>query len=459
MKGRLLGLLLAALCASFNNSNAGDALQPYVQLKHNATIYGQLSKHDILGDTLIVKGRFPIENRYELLEQKPGYLEISDGDVTGWVRREHATIVKPWENLRVMIVSWNCNLRSTGRRPPFDLNEKFDLVGLIFPIREWRKSELRLPLHEGTVWIDRADVIVINQPLTEIRARIASVGSVRFLVLQAIQAIRAKDYATAARLFARVSEHEPTNPLWRVGLAITAGHLQKHVRATNHLNEALRIDPKFAYACRLRALIWKRRKNENLAIDDYVRAIDLAPRDPIAYRELALLLATSQNPKLRNANMALDLLEISKARTGQQNHTDFMLRSIVEMERGNTRRAVELISGARYLLMQVNNKRLNRERMLNAIRTVGIRERLLNAIRIVGVGEHQTMADLTKSTWKNARRYDVQYEAAYASRLWNEAAANNTKAFLADNRLIESYEKLKSAYEAGKTYREVYNAN
>src|SRR5690606_11943702 len=71
------------------------------------------------------------------------------------------------------------------------------------------------------------------------------------------------------------------------------------------LNEVLRLNPEFAAGFYHRGLAHHGAGEYAKAITDYAAAIRLAPQIPDAYNDLAWLLATCPDPKIRNGKTAL----------------------------------------------------------------------------------------------------------------------------------------------------------
>lgn len=414
-----------------------------VKLKWSPVKFGVLDHNDILGETIIVRGKLTDETEYKLLVEHPDYLLITNGKQTGWVRRDAALIFDSWVGKRVMVVSWDCNLRSDQRKYPFDLGEKFNLVGMTFVVQGSRNQWLRLPIHGGTTWIDQANVLVIDKPIDDLKEIVESKPSL--FGFRGSLAIKRKQFAEARHQYEEAADLDRRQPLWRVGLGIVAAHRKEYLRAINELNQAIERDDEFAYAYRMRALIWRRRGFDQKAYEDYAKAIKLDPDNPIGYRDLAFHLATTNDEKLLNAERAFDLMMVAKEITGETTHHDIMIRSIIEMELGETRRAVELISGARYLLIEANRKRQAQRRDIVFA-------------SLVDIWRNRPEVELPNSEWRNSAKFDMLAEAAIAASSTDEADLNLRKAILADEALIDSYDRLRSAYEEGQTWRQAHQS-
>jgi tetratricopeptide (TPR) repeat protein len=77
-------------------------------------------------------------------------------------------------------------------------------------------------------------------------------------------------------------------------------------KAIADYNEAIRLDPGSAWTYPNRGLAWKAKKEYDKAIADYNEAIRLDPKHITAYNNRAFLWATCPDPRMRNAQKAIE---------------------------------------------------------------------------------------------------------------------------------------------------------
>lgn len=82
-------------------------------------------------------------------------------------------------------------------------------------------------------------------------------------------------------------------------------------KAISDYNAALQIDPKNERGYGLRGFAWHCQHEYDKAIADYRTAIELDPKSTVNYTNLAFLLATARDEKVRNAELALEMAEKS----------------------------------------------------------------------------------------------------------------------------------------------------
>jgi tetratricopeptide (TPR) repeat protein len=76
-------------------------------------------------------------------------------------------------------------------------------------------------------------------------------------------------------------------------------------QAIDDANKAIEIDPKFAPAFVIRGNA-RRSAQPEAAIADYLQAIEIDPKLPLAYNQLAWLLATAEQPAVRDGRRAVE---------------------------------------------------------------------------------------------------------------------------------------------------------
>jgi len=77
--------------------------------------------------------------------------------------------------------------------------------------------------------------------------------------------------------------------------------------AISDYNKALEIDPRDALAYCNRGFAYDNKGQYDQAISDYTKALEINPRYAAAYNELAWLLATAKEPRIRNGKKAVEL--------------------------------------------------------------------------------------------------------------------------------------------------------
>ena len=82
---------------------------------------------------------------------------------------------------------------------------------------------------------------------------------------------------------------------------------KEYDKAITDYDEGIRLDPKDAYAYSCRGNAWLEKKEYDNAIRDFNEAISLDPKDAYAYYNVAWLLATCPEEKVRDGKRAIQM--------------------------------------------------------------------------------------------------------------------------------------------------------
>src|SRR5262249_53959382 len=105
-------------------------------------------------------------------------------------------------------------------------------------------------------------------------------------------------------------------------------------KAIRDYTEAIRLDSQDAIYYSSRGYAWASKKDFDKAIQDYTEAIRLAPQHSFAYSDLAWLLATCPEGKVRDGGRAIQLATRACELTGWQCGRELEVRAAAYAETG-----------------------------------------------------------------------------------------------------------------------------
>ena len=111
----------------------------------------------------------------------------------------------------------------------------------------------------------------------------------------------------------RLAPKSPQGYYWRGSLHVLKG---EHTKAVDDFTKALAIDPKLPEAHLGRGNALMKLKDYAKAITDFRTSIKMAPQDSLGYNNLAWLLATNPDTKLRDGRKAVEYSNKACALTG-----------------------------------------------------------------------------------------------------------------------------------------------
>jgi tetratricopeptide (TPR) repeat protein len=114
-----------------------------------------------------------------------------------------------------------------------------------------------------------------------------------------------------------------------------------HDKALSDLNTAIRLDPRLLDAYNNRGFVWRAKREAQRAIADFSQVIKLDPKFADAYDSLALIYATSANPRVRNGRRAVELAQQACELTGWKNAYYLNTLAAAHAEAGNYSQAAE----------------------------------------------------------------------------------------------------------------------
>jgi tetratricopeptide (TPR) repeat protein len=142
-----------------------------------------------------------------------------------------------------------------------------------------------------------------------------------------------KDYDKALADYNECIRLAPKSPqayYWRGSLHLLKG---EHTKAVDDFTKALAIDPKLPEAHLGRGNALMKLKDYAKAIADFRTSIKMAPQDDLGYNNLAWLLATNPDTKLRDGRKAVEYANKACALTGHRrpSYLDTLAASYAEM--------------------------------------------------------------------------------------------------------------------------------
>lgn len=142
-------------------------------------------------------------------------------------------------------------------------------------------------------------------------------GALLITVLAVLSWSRALDYRSNVHLFAAATRKQPTSGPAKAQLGAELLAAGNYAQAEKELTTALELEPGWALALANLALLRSQQGKTTEAVDLYERALMADSRDswPHTANELAWLLATSPDPKKRNAARALQLADRALGKT------------------------------------------------------------------------------------------------------------------------------------------------
>jgi tetratricopeptide (TPR) repeat protein len=112
-------------------------------------------------------------------------------------------------------------------------------------------------------------------------------------------------------------------------------------RALSDFDEAIRLAPDMADAWNNRGIAWRAQGDAGRAVADFSQVVKLEPKFADAYDSLALILATSADPKVRDGKRAVELAEKACELTAFRNPYYLNTLAAAHAETGAYDRAVE----------------------------------------------------------------------------------------------------------------------
>jgi Flp pilus assembly protein TadD len=102
-------------------------------------------------------------------------------------------------------------------------------------------------------------------------------------------------------------QSDSRNPKFYNDRGIAYGEKGQYDRAISDFNKAIEINPRYSKAYNNRGIVYRLKGQYDQAISDFNKAMEINPMDGQAYNNLAWLLATAQEPRIRNEKKAAAL--------------------------------------------------------------------------------------------------------------------------------------------------------
>jgi tetratricopeptide (TPR) repeat protein len=118
---------------------------------------------------------------------------------------------------------------------------------------------------------------------------------------------RSGDYEAAIRDYSHAIRLDPKNPMFHGMRAVARAELGDVDGVIADCDAALQLDKECRPAYKLRAISWRLKKEYGKAISDFEEALRRNPSDRRCLQEMAILLATCRDDKLRDGKRAVKL--------------------------------------------------------------------------------------------------------------------------------------------------------
>lgn len=126
-------------------------------------------------------------------------------------------------------------------------------------------------------------------------------------------------------------------------------------KAIEHCNTALKLRPNFAEAHAALGNAFLQQRATDKAVMHYEKALAVAPEMPVVVNNLALILATSTDPRFRNGNRAIELAKQAVELSGRKNPSTFRTLAAAYAETGRFKEAIETTKRAMKLAQEQND--------------------------------------------------------------------------------------------------------
>jgi len=210
-----------------------------------------------------------------------------------------------WKGKRVLSAKPGVKLEYTddeGRNQVSHDNWAVGTVGKVDGDRLWVRSDGG---KEG--WVQKRDIVDLERAIpyfTEVIRNLPKDDHA--YAMRALARHEKKDYQEALKDHSEAIRLNPDSPGWHNNRGLVHSILKDYDKAIEDYSEAIRRDPTYALAYTNRGTAYSNKKDYDKAIEDFGDAIRIEPKDALPYNNLAWLLATCAEEKVRSGAKAVE---------------------------------------------------------------------------------------------------------------------------------------------------------
>jgi Tfp pilus assembly protein PilF len=210
-----------------------------------------------------------------------------------------------WKGKRVLAAKPGVKLEYTneegGNQVSYD-NWAIGTVGKVDGDRLWIRSDGG---KEG--WAQKRDVVELERAIPYFSEVIRNLPKDdHAYAMRALARHEKKDYQGALKDHSEAIRLNPDSAGWHNNRGLAYSILKDYDKAIEDYSEAIRRDPTYALAYTNRGTAYSKKKDYDKAIEDFGDAIRIDPKEALPYNNLAWLLATCAEPKVRSGTKAVE---------------------------------------------------------------------------------------------------------------------------------------------------------